>query len=425
MSNSAQSIDDEWDMFINEPSYEHRILQPLKADTRIATVATKSTAKSTKGVTSGTDATPNAVEDELETISPTAPISSHLVCPKASSIYISTMSKIAYLKEPLDLGDVFWKLHIMRYDTLENGIVKKQMKFNSSSHEEVEALEAHMKDEFYVVNQIMTRVGKPSGKKNWFKDVRKISVGLSMKDVISYRVKRKCAFYNCFVIIIRIKIDDETDSDHGNFREFHVKIFNTGKIEIPGIQTEYHLTTVLEHIVSYIRPIIGDHVCYVGGCDTVLINSNFNCGFYINRETLFAKLKTTYNIQCIYDPCSYPGIQCKFYYDATRAVQDGTRPQTDIVTRESGIVTISFMVFRTGRVLIVGMCVEEVLEVVYAFLKDLLRKEFPHICQRLATPEELAFVKKKNTKIRKRDIVFDDTLPTCSCTNMIETLMDT
>jgi len=386
---SSHSIDAEWEMFVNDPTYESRMLQTIEqvVDCEVFDNSEKSSAP--------------------------------LECPLAGNIYISTKSKIAYLANPIDLGAVFWKLPIMRYDTHTNGIVKKQMKFNSTSQEEVNEIERNMKNEFYVVNQIMTSIRNPSGKKDWFKDVRKISVGLSMKDVTTYRDKKKCAFYNCFVIIIRIKIEDITDVSYGTFREFHVKVFNTGKIEIPGIQTDYHLQTVMDHILMYIRPLIDEKVEYIGKCDTVLINSNFNCGFYIHREMLFDILKTKYNIQCIFDPCSYPGIQCKFYYDSKRTIQDGTRPHIDPLSKDPDLVTISFMIFRTGSILIVGMCVEDILEVVFKFLKALLREEFSNICQRLATAEELAFVKKKNAKIRKRFIVFDESIPPCSHTNTV------
>jgi hypothetical protein len=151
----------------------------------------------------------------------------------------------------------------------------------------------------------------------------------------------------------------------------------------------------------------------------VLINSNFNCGFYIHREILFDILKTKYNIQCIFDPCSYPGIQCKFYYDKKRTVQDGTRPNIEQGVKDPELVTVSFMIFRTGSILIVGMCDELVLELVYTFIKCLVKEEFTNICQRLATTEELTFVKKKNAKVRKRFIIFDNSSPPCSHSNTI------
>jgi hypothetical protein len=63
-----------------------------------------------------------------------------------------------------------------------------------------------------------------------------------------------------------------------------------------------------------------------------LINSNFNCGFFINREALYDILKFKYNLQSIYDPCSYPGIQCKFYYNPDVGFQNGSQ-----IFLESGV----------------------------------------------------------------------------------------
>ena len=51
-----------------------------------------------------------------------------------------------------------------------------------------------------------------------FKDIRKISIGTCKKDILSYRSKKKSAFYNCFVLILRVKEDDI-------FKEIHVKVF--------------------------------------------------------------------------------------------------------------------------------------------------------------------------------------------------------
>ena len=116
-------------------------------------------------------------------------------------------------------------------------------------------------------------------------------------------------------------------------------------------------------------------------------------------------LKTKYNIQCIYDPCSYPGIQCKFYYDKTKEVQNGVRDHVNIEKNEN-VVVISFMIFRTGSILVVGMCDEDVLQQVYVFIKNLLVMEFPLIYQSLVT-EETPKVKSKKSTVRKRYIIVD------------------
>ena len=57
--------------------------------------------------------------------------------------------------------------------------------------------------------------------------------------------------------------------------------------------------------------------------ETVLINSNFSCNYIINRNKLFDILKFKYNLHALYDPCSYPGIQCKFYYNENKKIQNG------------------------------------------------------------------------------------------------------
>ena len=38
-------------------------------------------------------------------------------------------------------------------------------------------------------------------------------------------------------------------------------------------------------------------------------------------------LKYQYRINSNFDACSYPGIQCKFYYDNTLSEQNGQQPK--------------------------------------------------------------------------------------------------
>jgi TATA-box binding protein (TBP) (component of TFIID and TFIIIB) len=332
-----------------------------------------------------------------------------LVAPEPTPIYISTKSKIAYLQDPVDLT-IFWDIPVIPYSTPSNGVIKKQIKFNSKSAEELNIIQQRLQKEIYYDEQIMTHIDNPNGRIK-FKDIRKITVGISKKDIMSYRGKKKQAFYNCFVMIIRIKID-------GLFREFHIKVFNTGKLEIPGVQSDEMFETVLKSIISILQPYVSTQLSYKQTSDTVLINSNFNCGFYINRESLYDILKFKYNIQAIYDPCSYPGIQCKFYYnnDLEHDMQNGMQLSGDNVKNMKdkkekakanalaniNVIEVSFMIFRTGSVLIVGMCEENVLNDIYAFLTQMLKTEFEHICQSIITSSML---KDKKKKVRRKVVM--------------------
>ena len=322
------------------------------------------------------------------------PMISDCDVPEPTNIYISTKSKIAYLTQTVDLN-IFWRIPIMSYSTPKNGVIKKQLKVKSETPEELEFLQQRLLKELYYEQYITSHIDNPNGRIK-FKDIRKITIGLSKKDIMSYRSKKKQAFYNCFVMILRINIDNL-------FREFHIKVFNTGKLEIPGVQSDDMFNIVLKHIIDILQPFYLSELTYFEHIDNVLINSNFNCGFYINRHMLCDILRSKYNIQAMFDPCSYPGIQCKFYYNHDVDIQTGMQITTENKEKYTNITGVSFMIFRTGSVLIVGMCDESVIGCIYEYLKTLLKNEFKYICDRLIEPDELEN-KNKKKKIRRKTI---------------------
>jgi len=322
--------------------------------------------------------------------------------PKCTDIYISTQTKIGYLNQSIPLNDVFWKIDVIKYQTPCEGVIKKQMKVNCNTKEEVSVLDKQINNvSGIVVIDIISKIDNPNARKVKFKDVRKINVGLSKKDLTSYRTKRKGAFYNCFVLILRIEWE-------GRYKECHVKIFNTGKLEIPGIQTTAFLYRVLDKVVSILRPYCVKELSYSKeGIDTVLINSNFSCNYYIDRDKLSHILKYKYKIHVVYDPCSYPGIQCKFYYNEDSLEDNGVCLCGEKCSKKGSgkgmnqCLEISFMIFRTGSVLIVGHCDEFVLMKIYHFVKGLLATEYKTI--RINGPTSKPKPKKK--KIWKRNII--------------------
>ena len=368
---SAINVDDEWSSFISN-HYEEDVSDDDVDNKENQYVLDKKTSNKT-------------VEPKLY---------NNINAPTPSNIYISTKSKIAYLTEPVDLR-IFWDIPVIPYATPKNGVIKKQIKINSKSQEELDDIQSRLQKELYFDEHVMSHIDNPSGRIK-FKDIRKITIGISKKDIMSYRSKKKQAFYNCFVMIIRLKIDVD-------FKEFHIKVFNTGKLEIPGVQNDEMFEMVLKSLLQILQPHSPTQLCYNKTSDTVLINSNFNCGFYIDREMLYDILRSKYNIQAIYDPCSYPGVQCKFYYNKDIGVQTGKQITTENKGKYTNIVEVSFMIFRTGSVLIVGMCEEDVLIEIYNFLKLLLIAEFENVCQGLLDGNH-NLLKDKKKKIRKKTI---------------------
>jgi len=279
------------------------------------------------------------------------------IIPKGTDLYISTKTKIAYLSHQINLSEIFWKIKIQPYSYPKEGVIKKQMKFNFIDENSLSIIQKKLENIHDVEQHIITKIINPAGRIK-FRDIRKISIGLCNKDILSYRLKKKSAFYNCFVIILRVM-------ENSRFKEIHIKVFNTGKLEIPGIRCNKLLVKVMDLLIDILKPLTEiETLNYdINKCETVLINSNFNCGFYINREKLLDILKYKYKINCIFDSCQYPGIQCKYHYDDNT----GTNYK------------ISFMIFRTGSVLIVGKCDENILNIIYEYIKNILIKEYYNI----------------------------------------------
>jgi hypothetical protein len=372
-SNQFIKIDDEWEKFMSVNSddtsseYDETDSNFMDADNDILS----------------TDITYNILSD----------------APKSSDIYISTKTKIAYLNQHIDLNSLFWNIPVAEYAKPGDYVIKKQMKFNSTEIESLQFLKDKLKLEKHYEEYVITHIDNPTGRIK-FKDIRKISIGVSKKDIMSYRCKQKSAFYNCFVIILRMKVNT-------SFKEFHVKVFNTGKLEIPGIQNEDTYMQLLELVIKILQPYVEETLAFKeNSSETVLINSNFNCGFFINREVLYDTLKSKYNIQSIYDPCSYPGIQFKFYYNHDLGVQTGCQISEENKNTHTNISLVSFMIFRTGSVLIVGKCDESILLKIYDFLKNILKNEFRNICQINSKPLDNAqlLLKDKKKKIRRKTI---------------------
>ena len=321
---------------------------------------------------------------------------------------------------PIVIHDVFWNIPILKYAIPKEGIIKKQMKFSTTDPAELDTIQSRLKEEVACVSEfVIEHIENPEGRIK-FKDQRKISIGLCKKDIVSYRIKQKRAFFNCFVVILRV-VDE--DDEHRNFKEMHVKVFNTGKLEIPGVKTDAMLHKVQTLLVQILRPIVSNDLDFQREqCETVLINSNFKCGYYIHRDALYQLLKYKYRINCNYDACSYPGIQCKFFYvqgmrlgeqtgqqpmhsadDAVTMTNKHKKARNDTKTHYE----ISFMIFRTGSVLIVGKCNEDVLHEIYEFIRTMLETEYMTIGKCLVSTNTL-LEKKRVPKVRRKVLFFNE-----------------
>ena len=327
--------------------------------------------------------------------------------PVCDELYISTKTKVLFLNQPIDIVNVFWNLPIIDYGIPTDGIVKKQMKIVCNTPEEYHEYQLKLDNIKYFTENVIKQINNPTARRIKYKDERKITIGMSKKDIMNCRGKVKNAFYNCFAIIIRFKFECV-------YREIHIKVFNTGKLEIPGILNINILATVKDKLLKLLSPYVKTDCFYVDTEkeDNVLINSNFNCGYYINRDRLYSILRgNKYRIETAYDPCSYPGVKCKFYFNTElgfdKTKQIGQPVKADRTLKMSELcdakqyIEVSFMIFRTGSCLIVGNCTEKILYYVFDFIKQILHDEYNEV--RVETDTTL--LREKKTKLRKKQLL--------------------
>jgi hypothetical protein len=341
--------------------------------------------------------------------------------PACDALNISTKTKALFFNQEIDIHSVFWEIPILQYWVPQCGVVKKQMKVVSNTPEELNIYLQRLENIPFYMEQIIRQINNIRRVK--YKDERKISIGLSQKDILSARGKKKNAFYNCFALILRIQYKE----DDQQFREVHVKLFNTGKMEIPGVLNPALLDAVKIQLLHLLRPLVSEELAFLDNeeCDGVLINSNFNCGYHIDRDRLYEILRSDkYGLETAYDSCSYPGIKCKFYFNHDlgfdHALQRGRVDESDRLLKLSELgkknvkyTEVSFMIFRTGSCLVVGNCSEIVLNFVYDFLKTVFVQEYSQICVRRRDDDDI--LPTKVTKPIKKTV--DMTMEYCQSLN--------
>jgi class 3 adenylate cyclase len=119
-------------------------------------------------------------------------------------IYISTKTKIAYLSRPVNIYDIFWKIPVHHYYKRRECVIKKQIKFQTTDPAAVASIKEKLEQQpRYYEEFVIEHIDNPTGRIP-YKDQRKVSIGQCKKDLNGGNHKKKRAFFNCFVLILRI-----------------------------------------------------------------------------------------------------------------------------------------------------------------------------------------------------------------------------
>jgi hypothetical protein len=367
--------------------------------------------------------TTTTMENDESTTVPTTVTGTVDAPPTCEELVISTKTKCLYLNSPIPIYEVFWRVPVVPYWRPEEGVIKKQTKIICDSHASFEEYQERLLQlPSYSYNEKVIKFVDNTGyvptdegmqttplsktaanrRRIKYKNERKLTIGISKKDILNVRRKEKQgAFYNCVALTLRIRYREM-------FHEVHAKVFNTGKIEVPGRIDSEMMAYIKTRIIDIMQPFVNaaeTPLEYKACKRGVLINSGFKCGFYIDRDKINHILRNKYGIETSYDSCSYQGVKCKYYfnrkyrYDPLK--QTGRILEEDMMKKKEmnaseDYVEVAFMIFRTGSCIIVGNCSKRVLYFIYDFIRSVLHNEYHEISMGLEEPAPT-----KNKKVRK------------------------
>ena len=168
-------------------------------------------------------------------------------------------------------------------------------------------------------------------------------------------------------------------------KSINLKIFNNGKIQMTGVISKEHSLLAVDSIKNLLN---SNKELYISESDkeiditdfkTVLINSDYDCGFEIQRENLLLILINIYGLSVNYEPENYPGVKVAFFWNDIysdnvtglckcdkKCIGKGTGKSVN----ECKKITIA--IFQSGKIIITGGNDLTQIKFVYEFINQIL-----------------------------------------------------
>lgn len=205
----------------------------------------------------------------------------------------------------------------------------------------------------------------------------------------------------------------------------NVKIFKNGNIQITGIKHIDQGKRMIDVIIQILIDMYdrGNHDVILDrnqlkniNYTIRLINSDFKIGFPVKREFLYRVFVEEYENDCCFEPCIYPGVKIRYFFNTHNNVKDGIchcRKHCD-VGKGSGegdgnCKKITVAVFQSGCVIITGAQSSVQIEEAYTFIRDVLLQNKDSIEKKVVVREDNEVVTPKTKHvIKKSSIVYPE-----------------
>ena len=161
----------------------------------------------------------------------------------------------------------------------------------------------------------------------------------------------------------------------------NLKIFNNGRIQMTGLKNESQGINTIKIVTDAINQLPDFKKESIFKTDqlicpwtkTVLINSDFDMGYKIDREALH-RLIIEAGYFSSFESCIYPGVNIKYYYN--ELLQNKGICKCESMCNGKGhdgeCKKITIAVFNSGKIIITGGCSYHHIEVAYGFISNFI-----------------------------------------------------
>lgn len=201
-----------------------------------------------------------------------------------------------------------------------------------------------------------------------------INKGLNDKKLSKKKLDSKKYFYNQLTLHI-----------HNNLKKnkrVNVKIFNNGRIQMTGINSDKVGNTTMEILLKELlnlsnkRDIFNEtDIKQIGDLETVLINSDFDIHHEVDRAGLHREIVENGYLSS-YEPCNYPGVNIKYYFNPCKrnfGICDCEKPCNGKGLNDT-CKKITIAVFKSGKIIITGGRNKHHIQTAYEFITDFIEE---------------------------------------------------
>lgn len=194
--------------------------------------------------------------------------------------------------------------------------------------------------------------------------------GLKYKDK-NHNYKEGKSFNNCCNII---------------FNGINIKMFSKGKIIIAGLKNEHDINKIRDELEFFLNEIL-DYKINIDKPDIIMINSNFNCGYNLDRAKLYELIKDKINV--MYGNMKYPAVKINFMYNTNQKnigycncsdkIKCMNKKKNCKGNGDIDCKKIMISVFQTGSIIISGAKNMNQLNSAYKWITNILKEHYQEI----------------------------------------------